>query len=335
MGMFCFVDRHGKRSLRDAWRSEEDEETESNSYGSTSFENTPSSPSIPSVERSISGSSSSHLSPVSPSSVEEAIPTRIDQSPIMVGEITQTTPSEPGAIPGPENTTGSFEPSAPMDVGSSFIPGGPPDGRFFNNPVSIRTLMTGSGDGYRSPEPPSRLQSLYPLHHLRRESTRADGGPTNSGSRLPETATDWPGPSLTATLPTRGLGFDPERGYGQLPPLQNSSVLPAELMVYNDLMVDISTAQYLGTWMQDLGAPPFAHPTMSANSGGGDFDLSSNWYQLESVSQPVIHEPPSMMRSVGCPSPGSQCRGVNQSFAGQAGTGFGGQRSPGGIRDYK
>ena len=188
------------------------------------------------------------------------------------------------------------------------------------------------------PAIPTAIGPSSSLHHLHEERPTVGGGPTNSGI-LPETATEPPGPSFTApqpttTLPASGLSLDPELGYGQLPPLASSSVLPAELMVYNDLMMDIGTAQYLGTGVQDLGSPQFAYPTVSANGNGGDFGSSSNWYQLESVSQPVI-QLPSMMRSAGYPPPDSQYRGMNQSFPGQTGTGFGGQWSPGGIRDYE
>ena len=189
------------------------------------------------------------------------------------------------------------------------------------------------------PEPVPKI--VEPLEPAAPTTFGVGGGLMNSGIHLPETATEPPGPSFTApqlatTLPASGPGFEPELGYGQLPPSASSSVLPAELMVYNDLIMDIGTAQCLGTGVQDLGSPQFTYPTISANVDGGDFGSSSNWYQWEGVPQPVIDEPPSMMPSTfGYHQPGPQYYGVNQSFVEQMGAGFEGKRSPRGVVDYK
>ena len=189
------------------------------------------------------------------------------------------------------------------------------------------------------PEPVPKM--VEPLESAAPTTVGVGGELTDSGIHLPETAMEPPGPSFTApqlatTLPASGPGFDPELGYGQLPPLASSSVLPAELMVYNDLIMDIGTAQYLGTGVQDLGSHQFAYPTISANGDSGDFGWSSNGYQWEGISEPVIHRPTSTMPSTfGYHQPGPQHCGANQFSAEQNDVDLVGQWSPGGIRNYK
>jgi len=198
--------------------------------------------------------------------------------------------------------------------------------------------MTGSGDGYRSPEPPSRLATISPFYSLHRERESL-GGPSNSGYNPSGVTMERPGPSFSAQQPAttqspNSPGFGTGLGCGRLPALSNSSVLPVELMVYNDLMMDIGTAQYLGAELQPLGPPPFVRPTMSTNGGGGvdPFGSNINAYQWQGASQNV-HGLPQTTPPFGYPQPG-QPHGM-QATAQQIGTSFGGQWPIGSITDYE
>jgi hypothetical protein len=345
-GLLCFVDKHGKLSSKEARGFEEEEEEEEEEDGTDSYVPTSSEPSpqsVPSMERSTSGSSSTHPSAGSPGSIDEAVPARTSLSPTTVNEATQPAPSKPEPVPKPGIATESLEAAVLMDVQPDITtrtfgaPGGPPppDGRFFNNPVSLRTLMTGSGDGYRSPEPPSRLDTLFPLQSAHRECPRTDSYPTDSGFNLSEMATERLGPSFSAQQPVSaqspgGFGFGMEYGRGSMPAVSSSSVLPVELVAYNDLMMDIGIAQCLGTGMQDLGSPPFVHPSMSTNDGEG-----VDGYQWQGISEQVMHELPQTTLPFGYPQPGQAHHGGSQSSAQQAGANFGGQWPTAGIVDYK
>jgi hypothetical protein len=296
MGLLCFVDKYGRRSLKEVQWFEEDEEGEADSCRSTSVENTPSPQSVPSVERSISGSSSNDPSAGSPDSAEEAASNRASPSTSAVNEDVSAS-VQPGFI-----------------LGTSGGPP-PPGGRFFNNPANIRTLMTGSGDGYRSPEPPSRIDILPPL----RERAMAGGDPRNSGFHQSGMVTERTGQSFSDS-PGPGM----EHGCGSQPPLSSSLVLPAELMVYNELMMDISTGQYLGAEMQELVTRPFIHPSVSANDDGGvnGFGADGNPWQG------MVHEPWEGISSFGYPQP---CQPDHTSGP-QTGGNFG---PTGGTIDYK
>jgi hypothetical protein len=347
MGMLCFVDKYGRFSLKEAQWSEDDEERGTDSYGSASFENTPSPPLIPSVERSISGSSSNDLSVGSPGSLEEVISTRAGPSATKINEASRPAPSKREPGPGPGKIMEPTKSPAPGIAQSSFIPGistgtPPPKGRFFNNPVNLRTLMTGSGDGYRSPEPPSRSDTFSPLH-IPREPQTFGGGPTNPRPHLPGAGTGQPGPTFytqpaplatqSSSNPGLGMGY----GYGSLPPSSRSSVLPPELVAYNDLMVDIGIAQYLGTGMRDVGSPPSVHPSMPPGYGGGtdSFGSNVNGDRLEGFSQHTTDE---LLQTIS-PFEHSQLGQLHvvadHASAQRAGSGFEGQWPTGGTVDYK
>ena len=320
-GLLCFVDKYGRLSLKEGQWFEEDEERET---GLTSFENTPSPRSVPSVERSISETSTSDPSSWSPGSTEGAAPVRTSPHTAAAKEVTH-----PEHVPGPIEFTEPLKASVPASV----RPGGPPppQGRFFHNPVNIRTLMTGSGDGYRSPEPPSRLDSLSPLRHPYRERETLGGGPTNTGFHLSGMAAEQTGPPFCVRQPVvtqspndsvLGMGC----GYGSWPPFSSSSVLPAELMVYNDLMMDLGTGQYLGTERQDLGLPASVHPPISANDGGGVNGFGMNEYQWQGLT---VEELPQTVSPYGSyPQP-------DHASGQKPGTSFGAQWPTGGTVDYK
>jgi len=198
--------------------------------------------------------------------------------------------------------------------------------------------MTGSGDGYRSPEPPSRLATISPPFYSLHRGRQPLGGPSNSGYNPSGVTMERPGPSFSAQQPAttqspNNPGFGTGLGCGPPPALSNSSVLPVELMAYNDLMMDICTAQYLGAELQAPGPPPFVHPTMSTNNGGGvdGFGSNINAYQWQGASQNV-HELPQTMPPFGYPQPGQP---QMQATAQQTGTNFGGQWPTGSITDYE
>lgn len=323
-GLLCFVDKDGKVSLKEG---QEGEERETDSHRSTSFENTPSPWSVPSVERSTSGSSSSDLPAGSPDSSEGAAKTQMNLGTAAANEVIQ-----PG--PGPMQITEQLKSAVPAAVqppGTSGGQSGPPpqEGRFFNNPMNIRTLMTGSGDGYRSPEPSCRLDTLSPLHHTYTERTMSS--PMISGFDLSGTGTaaERTGPSTFSAhqpaviQPPNNPGPGMEYGYEAL--LSSSSVLPAELMVYNDLMMDLGTGQYLGNEAEGPGPLPFTHPSV-------DGDTGINGYQWQGMSQ---HIPQQEISTFGYPQPGQPHHGVNQASEQQAGTSFGGQWPTRGIVDYR
>lgn len=316
---------YGRLSLKEGQWFEEEDERGIDSYHSTSFENTPSPQSVPSVERS--ASESSYNSAGSPQSIEEAAPTRTSLNTV-----------EPAL--GPMKITEASKTAVPATVQPGFTPGtpggpvGPPpsQGMFFNNPAHIRTLVTGSGDGYRSPEPPSRLDSILPFHPTHREQGMAGGGPTYSGFDLSGMATERTGPSFSAQQPAQPANSP---GYGPWPPLSSSSVLPAELMVYNDLMMALGTGQYLGTEMMDLGPPPFIHPSMSSNDGGGVSGFGTNRYQWQGTSQDMMQGPPQTISLFGYPQQGQSCHGGDYISGQQTGASFEGQWPTGGIVDYR
>lgn len=338
MGLLHFVDKHGKLSLKEARWFEEEEAGGTDSCDSASTENTPLPQSVPLVERSTSGSSSIHTSNASPNTTE-VTPTRSSLNTTAVDKVTQLAPSKLEPVPGLNTTVEPLESGGPSTVQPDLIPGKsagsggppPPDGRFFNSPLNLRTIMTGAGDGYRSPDPPSRLGTLSPLYRMHNEHPALGGGPTVSGFNPSEMATGMLKPSFsvprsTTTQPPNGPGLNAEYGYGvPPPPLPNSSVLPAELMVYNDLMMDIGTAQYLGREMRELGPSPFVHPSVPTNDGRG-VDGSSwgtNGYQRQGVSHHMAHEPPQAMSSFGYPQPGQPHYEVGHVSAQQMHTNFG------------
>jgi len=349
MGLLYFVDKHGKLSLKEARWSEEEDAGGTNSYGSTSLENTPSPQSVPSVKRSTSGPSSIKHSGASPNSTEEVTPTRSGLNTTAADEVTQLAPSKPEPVPGPSTAMGPLGSGRPSAVQPDLIPGRsggfggppPPDGRFFNSPMNLRTIMTGAGDGYRSPEPPSRLDTVSPLYYVHNERPMLGGGPTISGFNPSEMVAGRLGPSFSvsrsvATQPPNGPGLSVEHGCGvPLPPSPSSSVLPAELMVYNDLMMDIGTAQHLGRETRELGPPPFVHPSTPTNDGRGinDPGRGANGYQWQGVSHHAVHEPPQAMSSFGYHQPGQPYYEVGHTSAQH--TNSGGQWPTGGITDYK
>lgn len=112
--------------------------------------------------------------------------------------------------------------------------------------------MAGTGDECRSPEPSSRLDTLSPPHCLRKDPPIVDDDPTrlNLSEMLRLRSSSQP----VATQPPDGPGLGMEYGYGQPPPLLSSSVLSAELIVYNDLVIDIGAPQYLDSGVQELAA---------------------------------------------------------------------------------
>ena len=249
------------------------------------------------------------------------------------GGVSQLAPSRPQPVPW-SSRAGPLDSAGPTAVQPGFVPGRsggsggppPPDGRFFNNPLNIRAIITGSSDGYRSPEPPSRLDTLSPLHYLHRDRLIPGGGP--SGSNLmgmegfrPSFSASHP----TATQPPNNPGPGMEYGNG-------SSVLPVELIAYNDLMMDIGTAQYLGAEIQE----PVANSSTPTNDGGGINSSGSgtNGYQLQGVSHHVPHEPPQTMSSFGFSQPGQPSCGVSHISTQQASTNSWVRRPVGGITDY-
>jgi hypothetical protein len=108
-------------------------------------------------------------------------------------------------------------------------------------------------------------------------------------------------------------------------------------MAYNDLMVDIGTAQYLGTEMQDVGSPPSVHPFMPPNYGGGTDSFGSNvdGYQWKGFSQQTTDELLQSISSFGHSQPGQLHDVADHTSAQRAGAGFGGQWPNGAIVDYK
>ena len=323
----------------------------SDSYNRTSLENVPSPRSAPSVERSKPDSSSIYPSAESPGSIEGITSTWTSSKTTEADGVTQLAPPKPERIPGPGKVAGSLEPPGPTSVQQGSVPGksgglgGPPpsDGRFFSNPLNLRTITTGTGDGYRSPGPPSRLDTISPLHHTYRDRLMVGDGLTVPGlnQSLSEMATERfrppHAPQQVATQPPNDPGLGTEHRYGQLPPPSDSSVLPAELMAYNDLMVDIGTARYLGKEMREPGPSPFAHPPMSTNSGrdASGSGLSTNGYQRQGFPHSAMHEPPQTVLPFGYPQQGQPYCGVGHPSAQQTHVNYGGQRPTGGIMDYR
>ena len=127
-----------------------------------------------------------------------------------------------------------------------------------------------------------------------------------------------------------------EHGYGALPPSSSSLVLPVELMVYNDLMVDIGTAQYLGAGMREPGPPPFAHPLMpvSGERGFNDFGSNMNGHRWEDFPQRVTHEPLQAVPPLRYPQQDQPYCRVGYGSAQQTHAGHEGQWPAGGIVDY-
>jgi len=328
------VDKYGKISLKEARWFEEEEGGES--YGSTSFENTPSPQSAPSVERSTSGSSSIYPAAEDHNDINEVTPIQSTLNTTTVDEVTQLAPSKPQPL-------GPLESAGPTAVQPNFVPGKPggppppPDGRFFNNPLNLRAIITGSSDGYRSPGPPSRLDTLSPLRYLHGDRLIPGGGPPGlkpmEGLRSPFSA-----PHPLPTQPSDGPGLGMEYGNGRQSAPSSSSVLPAELIAYNDLMMDIGTAQCLGVETQEPALPaPFANPSMPTNDGW-DIDSSgsgTNGYQWQEVSHNVLHDPPQTMSPFGHLQQGQPSCGVGYMSAQQVHTNSLGQWPAGGITDYK
>lgn len=349
MGLLYFTDKYGRLSLKEAQWLEEEGEVGSDSHGPSSFENTPSPQSVPSVERSTSGSSSTHPSAESPSSTEGDAPIRTSLKATAVGGITQPAAHKPWPVPRPNKAAGPPESAGRTAAQPGIVPGktrglgGPPqpDERFFNNPLNLRTIMTGTGDGYRSPEPPSRLDTLSPLHHLHKGYPILGGNLTVPGqSSLGMTAERLGTSTVTQPIATQPPPNDPDPGighrYGPPPPSSNSLVLPVELMAYNDLMMDIGAAQYLGTEIQESGPPPFAHPPVPMNDGWGDNDSgsSTSGYRGPGPFCNVMHESPQTVPSFGYPQQGQQYCG-GHAPAQQTHANYGGRLPTGGIVDYK
>ena len=313
------------------------------SHSSMSFENTSPPQSVPSVEGFISGSSSIYPSAESPSSTEGVAPIRTSLKTTAIDEATKLAPPGPGPTPGQSKAVGPPESTGPTAVQPGLIPGKPgglsgpppPDGRFFNNPLTIRTIMTGTGDGYRSPEPPSRLGSLSPVHHAHKDRPIIPG--LDQSGMVTERFGQSSGPQPVTTKSTNDPSLRTEPRHGPPPPSSNSSVLPVELMAYNDLMVNIGTAQYLGTEMREPGPPPFAHPPILVNDGGGVSapGPSTNGYQWQDSSNSGMHESPPMASSFGYPLQGQSYREVGQASTQQTPAGCGGQWPTRGITDYK
>jgi len=339
-GLLYFVDKHGSLSEEEAqWFEEEEGEGAegSDSYGSTSFENTPSLHSVPSLERSASGSSSIiYASAESSDGIEEVTPTRARSNVTADDEITRLAPPKPKSVPGASGAIGPSESAGQAAVRPGFVPGKPrglgapppPDGRFFNNPLNLRTIMTGAGDGYRSPEPQSRRDALSPPRHC---PTMNGLNPSGTAAEQSQPPFSVPQPVVTQP-PNDPVGRWMEHGYGLPPPPSSSLVLPVELMAYNDLMVDIGTAQYLGAGMR----PPFAHPPMPANGGRGANDFSSNvnGHQREDFPQRVAHEPPQVVPPFWHPQQDRPHRGVDYASAQQTHAGHEGQWPVSGTVDY-
>lgn len=345
MSLAYFVDKHGKLSLKEDLRFEGEEGEEERTETHGSFENAPSLQSVPSIERPTSGSSSTYPPVESPSGTKEATQIQKNLNTTGVDEVARLAPSEPEPIPGPStamgpsNSAGSAAAQPALVSGKPGGPGGPPpsDGRFFNDPLNLRTIMTGTSDGYRSPEPPSRLDTLSPLRHLHNNRTMPGGGPTGlnpSGVATERLRPSFSVPQPVGTQPPKDPGPSMEHGYGPPPPSSSSSVLPVELMVYNDLMMDIGTAQYLGAEKRE----PVLYSPRPANDGGGinGFGFNANRYQRQEVSSyHVVYEPPQTVSSFGYPQPGQPSCGVGLMPAQQMHSNFGGQRPPGGMTDYK
>lgn len=346
MGLAYFVDKHGKLSLKEDLRfeGEEEEKERTETHGSTSFENSPSPQSVPSVERSTSGSSSTYHPAESPSGTKEATQIQKNLSTTGVDEVVRLAAFKPEPIPGPgtvmglSNSAGSTTAQPSLVPGKPGGPGGPPptDGRFFNDPLNLRTIMTGTSDGYRSPEPPSRLDTLSPLRHHNHRIIPG-GGPTRlnpSGVATEQLRPSFSVPQSVGAQPSKDPGPGMEHGCGPPPPLSSSSVLPVELMAYNDLVMDIGTAQYLGAEKRE----PVPCSPMPTNDGGGinGFGLNANGHRRQGVSSyHVVHEPPQTVSSFGYPQPGHPSCGVGLVPAQQMHSSFGGQRPPGGMTDYK
>jgi len=119
---------------------------------------------------------------------------------------------------------------------------------------------------------------------------------------------------------------------GQRPPLSTSSVLPAELMVYNDLVMDIGTAQYLDSEMRESAPPALLSLSVPTDGGGGTnaTGSSTNGYPWQGVP----HEPPRTISSFEYPRPGQTSYGADRTSAQQADTNFEGEWPPGGITDF-
>ena len=173
--------------------------------------------------------------------------------------------------------------------------------------------MTGSGDGYRSPEPQSRLDTLSPLHHPDKERLAFDRSPKEIGTGPPFSAE----PSLVT----------------QSPKSPSPSVFPAELMVYNDLMMDISTAQYLGIEIGDPGPPPSVHPSTPTNYGRGADGM--NEYRWQGVRQDTAHELPQKTSLFDYSQPDQPQGGMGHTPAQQMGTEGWGPWPAGGVVDYE
>ena len=336
-GLLYFVDKHGKWSSEDAQSSDEG----SDSHNSTPFENTPSLQSVLSVERSTSGSSLVYPSAESSdgTEVEVVTPTLAGLNTTGDSGTTRVELTKPKSVPRKNGAVGPLEFSVPVAIRPliSRQPGGgppPPDGRFFSNPLNLRTIITGTGDGYRSPEPPSRRNGFSPP---RRHPTLGGSLPV-SELNLPEMVVpsfSVPQPVVTQASNDPGLGM--EHGYGPSPPSSSSLVLPVELMVYTDLMVDIGTAQYLGGEMREPGPSPFAHPPMLAHVGRGVNGSGSrtDGYRWEDLSHCATNGPPQVVPSVWYPQQDQPYRGVDHAPAQQVYAGNEGQWPTSGIVDYK
>lgn len=336
-GLLFFVDKYGERSSEEAQNSDEGG---SDSYHSTSFENTPSLQSVLSVERSTSGSSSVYPSAESSDGIEEVTPTRTRLDTTADGGITRAAPTNPESVPRQNGAVEPLESAGPAVIRPGPVPGKPgdgpppPDGRFFSDPLNLRTIMTGTGDGYRSPEPPSRRNAFSPPRH---HQTLGGSLPVSRLNPPEMAAPSFSVPQPVMTQPPNEPGLGTGQGYGSLPPLSSSLVLPVELMVYNDLMVDIGTAQYLGVEMQGPGPSPFAHPPMPAHDGRGvdGFGSHANGYRWEDPSHRVTNEPPQVVPSFWYAQQDRPYHGVDHAPARQAYAGNEGQWPANGIVDYK
>lgn len=163
------------------------------------------------------------------------------------------------------------------------------------------------------------------------------GSPPVSGLNPPEmTIPSFSVPQPVMTHLHSGPDLGMERGYGPSPPSSSSLVLPVELMVYNDLMVDIGTAHYLGAALREPGPPPFAHTPMPAHDGRGVGDSGSrtNGYRWEDSSYRVTNEPPQAVPSFWYAQQDQPYRGVDHAPARQAYAGNEGQWPASGIVDY-
>jgi len=334
-GQLYFVDKYGKWSSEEVQSSDE----ESDSSDSTSFENTRSLQSVPSLECSTSGSSSVYPSAESSDDTDGATPTRTPLNTTADGGITRVAPKKPEPVPQQNGAVEPLESSGPAANRPGLILGklgggpSPPDGRFFTNPLDLRTITTGTGDGYRSPEPPPLWNTFSPP---RRHS--ALGGLPVSGLNSWEMAVPPFSVSQPVVIqPPNDPGLGMERGCGPLPPSPSLFVLPVELMVYNDLMVDIGTAPFLGAEMQEPGPPPLTQSPMPARGGRGvtDFGLCTNGYGWEGFAQGVTSEPPQTVPSFWYPRQDQPYPREDPVSAQQTYTGNEGQWPTNGIVDYK